>query len=137
MRVLRVAEYCGGAAVFQQLGQLIGMQSGVERDNSTSGRNRPQVCCNPAGMVIRHNSQPRSAHKSVFADPSPDRLGHPAQFRIGAALELSVPLEFERDIVRPALRAFDEAVVESGHGSWGLYTKNLFTAERAEIGKGP
>src|SRR5260370_42646562 len=76
-------------------------------------------------MVIRHNSQPRSAHKSVLADPSADRFGHSAQFRVGAALELIVPLEFERDIVRPALRAFDEAVVESGHGSWGLYTKIL------------
>ena len=41
-------------------------------------------------------------------------------------------LKFERDIVGPALGAFDKTVVEGRHGSWGIYTKNLLTAEHAE-----
>jgi len=32
-------------------------------------------------------------------------------------------LNFNRDVLGPALGTFDEAVVEGGHGSWGLYTK--------------
>ncbi|HEV3307189.1 MAG TPA: hypothetical protein VGZ91_12190 [Candidatus Sulfotelmatobacter sp.] len=42
-------------------------------------------------------------------------------------------LKFERDIVRPALLAFEKAVVEGGHGSWGIYTKIPFTAVCAVI----
>jgi hypothetical protein len=34
-----------------------------------------------------------------------------------------VALQFERDIVRPALGALDKAIVESGHRSWRIYTK--------------
>ena len=55
LRMLRVAEHGRGAAVLQQLAQLIGMQRRIERDHSTSCRNRPQVRSHPAGMVIRHN----------------------------------------------------------------------------------
>jgi hypothetical protein len=42
-------------------------------------------------------------------------------------------LQFQRGVVRPAPGALDKTVVESGHGSWGIYTKSLFTAECAEI----
>src|ERR1700687_1168357 len=35
-----------------------------------------------------------------------------------------VALKLERNIVRPALGAFDKAIVEGGHGSWRIYTKN-------------
>ncbi len=41
-------------------------------------------------------------------------------------------LDFQRDVVWPTLRAFDKTVVESGHESCGIYTKNMFTAELAE-----
>ncbi len=42
-------------------------------------------------------------------------------------------LKFQCDMVWPALGAFDKAVVKGRHESCGIYTKNLFTAERAEI----
>jgi hypothetical protein len=54
------------------------------------------------------------------------------KFGVGATLEVIVALNFQSDVVRPTLRAFDKTVVESGHESCGIYTKNLSTAERAE-----
>ena len=133
LRVLYIAEQGRAAAVFQQLGQLVGVQSSVERDHRTSRRNDPEIRRHPSRMVIRHDGQPRSSRKSVFADPSSDGFGHPAEFDVGATLDVIVALEFECDIVWPALRAFEKTVVESGHESCGIYTKNLLTAECAEI----
>src|SRR5947209_8075050 len=34
------------------------------------------------------------------------------------------PLEFQGYVVGPALGAVHKAVVERGHGSWGIYTKS-------------
>jgi predicted kinase len=42
-------------------------------------------------------------------------------------------LQLQRDVVRPALLAFDKPVIESGHESSGIYTKKFVTAERSEI----
>ena len=125
LRMLRVAEQCRGATVFQQCGQLIGVQRGVERDHRTSRRNDSQIRRDPAGMVIRHDGQPRSASESAFSDPSPHGFRHPVKLSIRAALDVIVALDFQRDVVRPALRAFDKPVVESGHESCGIYTKKL------------
>jgi hypothetical protein len=86
-------------------------------------------------MVIRHDGQSRSTHKSVFLDPSPDGFCHSAKLGVGTALNLIVALEFERDVVRPSLLALEKAIVESGHGSWGIYTKTLFTALRRIVGE--
>jgi len=43
---------------------------------------------------------------------------------------LIVALEFERDVVRPSLLTREKAIVEGGHGSWGIYTKTLSTVPR-------
>src|SRR5215831_19505815 len=45
------------------------------------------------------------------------------EFAVGAAFEVIVALEFECDVIGPALGAFQKTVVERGHGSWGIYTK--------------
>src|ERR1017187_1179391 len=74
-------------------------------------------------MIIRHDGQSRSTCEFVLVDPSSDGFGHSAELGIRTALKLIVALEFERDVVRPSLLAFEKAVVESGHGSWGIYTK--------------
>ncbi len=42
---------------------------------------------------------------------------------VGAAFDVIMALQFQRDVVRPALGTFDKAVVEGGHESWGIYTK--------------
>jgi hypothetical protein len=51
---------------------------------------------------------------------------------VGTALDMIMVLDFQRDVVWPTLRAFDKAIVESGHESCGIYTKNMFTAESAK-----
>ena len=56
--------------------------------------------------------------------PAAHRFGHAAEFRVGAAFEMIVALKLERNILRPALGAFDKAIVEGGHGSWRIYTKS-------------
>src|SRR5437879_1920937 len=74
-------------------------------------------------MIVGQDGQPRSAGKSVLCDPASDRLRHPPQFSIGATLDPIGKLQFQRNVLRPALGALDKTVVESGHGSWGIYTK--------------
>jgi hypothetical protein len=71
----------------------------------------------------------------IFADPAAHRFGHAAEVRVRATLNLVfvIALEFEGDVVRPAFLTLEKAVVESGHASWGIYTKIPFTAECAEI----
>ena len=70
--------------------------------------------------------------ESVFDDPAADGLCHAVKFGIGAAFDVIVALQFERDIVRPTLGAIDKAVVEGGHSSWRIYTK--CAKERSEQG---
>src|SRR5580658_1369066 len=128
-----VAEECRSSAVFQQLGQLVGVQRSVERDHRASRCNDAEIRSHPARMVIRHNGQARSARKSVFVNPPSHGFRHAVELSVGATLDLIVALEFQGDVRRPAVGALDKAVVESGHESCGIYTKNPFTAERAEI----
>src|ERR1700730_17528043 len=63
--------------------------------------------------------------ESVFRDPAPHRFGHAAKFGVGATFDVIVALQFQRDIGRPALGAFDKAIVERGHSSWRIYTKSV------------
>jgi hypothetical protein len=86
-------------------------------------------------MVVCHYGEPRPVRETAFGDPSSHRLSHPAEFGIRTTLEPIAALKLQRDVVGPALRALDKTVVKSGHGSWGIYTKNSYTAETAEIGE--
>ncbi len=124
LRMLEITKQGGGTAVFQQLGQLVGMERCVERHDGASGGDNTQINCHPPRMVICHDGQPRSACEPVFVDPSSDGFCHAAEFGVSATLKLIVSLKFKRDIVRPSLLAFEKAVIEGGHGSWGIYTKN-------------
>src|ERR1035437_5749539 len=63
-----------------------------------------------------------------YRNPSAHRFRHAAQFGVGATFEMIVTLQFQRDIVRPALGAFNKAIVEGGHWSWRIYTKACRTA---------
>ncbi len=137
LRVLGIAEHGRAAAIFQQLGELVGVQRGVERDYRASRRNNPEIGCHPSGMVIRHDGQPRSPRESLFGDPSSDRFSHAAKFGVGATLDAIIALELQCDVVRPALRAFEKTVVESGHESCGIYTKNQLVAVSAETTEWP
>src|SRR5436305_13918025 len=109
------------------------MQRGIERNDCASRSNDPQICSHPARMIVRHNRKPRSRRESVFTNPSPHRLRHPAHFGVGATLKTVMTLDLKRNLVGPALLALDKAVVKSGHEWCGIYTKNLFTADHAKI----
>ena len=74
--------------------------------------------CQPESPAVTHAG-------SRFGHPTADGFGHAMKFGIGAAFNVVVSLQFQRDVLRPALGAFDEAVVERGHaGSRGIYTKS-------------
>src|SRR5581483_7048731 len=100
------------------------MQGSVQRDNHTTRCNRSQIGSHPAGMVIRKNGQPRAWWKFLLGNPPAYGLGHPAQLRIRAAFVLIAALKFQGYVAGPARGAIHKAVVERGHGSWGIYTKS-------------
>ena len=112
------------AAVFQKLRDLIVVQGGVERNSGTAGGNDSQVGGDPARVVIGENGETRTAGKLLFRDPATHRFGHASNFRVRTTFEVVVALEFKRNIVGPALGAFDKAIVERGHWSWRIYTKS-------------
>src|SRR5580704_5709744 len=111
------------------------MQRRSERHDRTSRRNDSQIRRHPSGMIIGKDGQARSMRKPVFSDPSSHRFRHMTKFGIGATFAVSVRLEFECDVIRPALRTFDKTVIKRRHGSWGIYTKNSLTGESAENAK--
>src|ERR1700739_2663123 len=100
------------------------MQRGIQRHNRATGSNDPKISGDPARMIIRQDGQPRSASKVFFRDPSTDRFGHAVKLGVSATLDVIVTLQFQGDVVRPALGAFRKTVIEGGHGSWGIYTKS-------------
>src|SRR5260221_21625 len=75
-------------------------------------------------MIVRQNCKPRSAGEAIFRDPPAHGFGHAAKVGVSTALDVIVALEFQRDIVRPALGTLDKAIVECGHSSWRIYTKS-------------
>ncbi len=131
----RIAEKQRRAAIVQQLGELIGVESGVERDDGASCRNDAEKGHHPSRVIIGNNCQPRSASESTLADPSCDRLGLLAELGVGQAIVIVViiialavaiavfMLNFERDVIGPPLGALDKTVIECGHGSRRIYTK--------------
>src|SRR5450631_2265965 len=122
--MFRVTEDCRCAAVFQKLGDLIGMQGRVEGNGGAARGDDSQVRRDPVRVIIGQNCESGSVGKSVLGNPPANRFGHAVQFFVGAAFDVIVALEFERDIGRPALRAFNKAIVEGGHSSWRIYTKS-------------
>src|SRR5579872_3304954 len=105
------------------------MERGVERNNGAPGCDGSEIYGDPAGVVVSQESQAGAAGKSIFGRPTPDGFGHAAEFGVGVTLKLIVTLQLDSGIVRPALRAFYEAVIESGHGKVGMgrgeYTRKL------------
>src|SRR4051812_33409452 len=66
-------------------------------------------------MILRKNRDPRPGLYSVRHQPRADGFRHPPQLGVGVALDIFGRLDFNRDVLRPALCAFDKAVVEGGH----------------------
>jgi hypothetical protein len=105
------------AAVLEEFGDLVGVEGGVERDRSVAGGDRPQVGGDPAGMVVGKDGDACARRQFLVGQPAADGFGHLASFGVSVAFDLVVALDFERDVLRPALFGFDELVVERGHGT--------------------
>src|SRR6266496_815613 len=116
--MLRITKNGRRATILEKLGDLIIMQGGVEWNGSAARGNDSQISRDPARVVIGENGKPRSAGELVFSNPPAHRLGHAVKFGIRAALHVVVALQFQCDVIGPALGALDEAIVEGGHWSW-------------------
>src|SRR5579864_2300331 len=118
--MLHVYEHGRCSAVFQKFDDLVVMQSRVQRNRNAARRDDAEISRDPSRVVVGKDREPRSGSEIVFSDPAPDGLGPALQFTVGAAFEVVVTLEFECDVIRPALGALQKTVVERGHGSWGI-----------------
>lgn len=110
------------------------MERGIEGDDAAACGDCSQVHGDPTGMVIGEETDAR-ARESIFGCPASDGFGHAAESGVGVTIELIEALQFDGGIVRPALRAFYETVIESGHGSRRIYTKSMLNAEASEAGR--
>src|ERR1700751_5387672 len=118
--MLHVYEYRRSPAVFEKFHDLVVMQGRIQWNRNAARGDDTEVSRDPARMVVGKDGKPRSGSEIVFRDPAPDGLGPALQFTVGAAFEVVVTLEFECDVIRPALGALQKTVVERGHGSWGI-----------------
>jgi len=119
----------------QELGELVGVKRGIEGNDCASCRDDAEINGDPAGMVICEDGQRGSMCELFIDNPTAYRFGHAAQFGISTTFQVIRALKLKRNVIGPAVGAFAKTVVESGHRSWGIYTKNLLTAENTEIAK--
>ena len=111
------------------------MKGRIERNDGASGGDRSQITGYPSRVVVSQDGKTSAAGELGLIDPPADRLSHPMELRISAAFNMVMTLELECHIVGPALGTFDKAVVERGHGSWGIYTKPA-AISRSHLGAG-
>src|SRR6266851_3852213 len=111
----------GTAAIAQELRYLVRVIGCVQWHRGASHSDDAKVRCNPAWMVVGQNCNPRARLDSTSAKPRPKRFCHAAELAVRVALDAIRPLNFNRDVFRPAFGALDEAVVKSGH-QWRKYT---------------
>src|SRR5947199_10280620 len=83
-------------------------------------------------MIVRENRNSLPRFHTARHQPGCERFCHAAQLGVVVALDSLRPLNLNSDILRPALSALDEAVVESGH-CWRKYTRKLLTCESAGL----
>ncbi len=112
------------AAIFEELSRLVRIVCRVERNCGASGREYPEVSGNPARMIVSKNGDACAVSKSLLGKPVAGRFRHAAHLRIGVTFNAIAPLDFEGNVVRPALGALAKAIVKSEHGADGeLYLK--------------
>src|SRR5580693_9341296 len=118
--MLPVAKQQRTPAILQQLRNLVGMKSGIEWDRRASAGDDAQVSRDPARMIVSQNCDAGVPRELLFSQPVANRLRHLSKFGVGVAFNPVPPLDFERNVIRPALGALAKAVVERGHGSRGI-----------------
>ncbi len=113
--MLHISHQQGSATVFEELGDLVGVESGIERYSRVAGGNGAQVRRYPARVVVGKDGDARAGREILFCQPAAHGFGHLARFRVCIALHLVVALDFEGNVLGSALLGFDKLVVESGH----------------------
>jgi hypothetical protein len=81
-------------------------------------------------MIVRENGNSLARRHGVAREPTANGLRHSTQLGVGVALHRVWLLDLNRNILRPALSAFDEAIVKSGH-QCGKYTRKADGVARA------
>src|SRR5438093_10625110 len=84
--------------------------------------NDSQIRGHPSRMIIGKDGNSLARRHVVTHQPTADGLRQSTQFGVGVALNAVRLLDLNRNILRPALSAFDEAIVKSGHRC-GKYTR--------------
>ena len=106
--MLSIAKQERTATVLEEFRNLIGVKRCVQGNGRASSRNNSKVGGDPSGMVIGQNRDPRALLKSAVCQPPANAFRHESQFSVGVALHPIAPLNFERNVVGPALSAFAE-----------------------------
>src|SRR6266516_5642318 len=83
--------------------------------------NDSQIRGHPSRMIIGEDGNSLARRHAVMREPTADGLHQSTQLGVGVALNAARLLDLDRNILRPALSAFDEAIVKSGH-QCGKYT---------------
>ena len=120
--MLDIGDEQGSATVFEEFGDLVGVEGGVEGNGSVAGGDDAQVGGNPARVVVGEDGDARAGGELLLREPAPHGFGHLAGLGVGVALDLVLALDFEGDVLGAALFGFDKLVVESGHERRGKYT---------------
>src|ERR1700722_18358880 len=106
--MLRIAKQQRATTVAQQLRNLIRVKRRVQGNRRAPGRDNAKIGGDPTRVVVGHDRNPRASRESALTQPPANTFRHAPQFSIGVALYPITPLNFEGDVVRPALSTFAE-----------------------------
>ena len=115
-----IAEQQDGVGINEELADLVGVKSGVERDSGIGGRQNAEVGGGPSGVVGGEESALRSARETLREQPPANGFGHVAELGEGIAFDRcgargdgrGFTLKFNCDQIREAAGRLREAVVE-------------------------
>jgi|SRR5512146_2305071 hypothetical protein len=77
-----IDEEQGSSAIHKQLGYLVVMECGVERDDGVSGSDDAEVSCQPSRAVGGEDGAASTAFDAVLSKPGANGVRHSAKFGI-------------------------------------------------------
>ena len=113
--VARVHEQERGTAILQQLGDLVGLESGIEGHGSVAAGENAEIRRYPAWAVVGQNGAAAAGHRRC-RQMNCNCFRHGPQFGIAVAVQRpALALELDRGVLREALSRLPEALVEIRH----------------------
>ena len=119
-QMLLVANEQEAAAIAKKFGDLVRMVGSVQGHGCSAGGDNAQVRRYPTRMIICKDGHASAWIESAVQQRCANGFRHAAQLGIAVTFNSIRPLYFNREILRPALGAFDESIVESGHVRNGI-----------------